>query len=173
MRLWGGLLSCLVTLSACAEVQPAPLVAANEAARSLRDSCGPPFVEDPAIVAADAIMNVGGLYGRAFAPVSAGGGILTELAGLRLTFDVRPEWTSFEIMRTLRCHQARLLVQGPPFPTDDPYLLPDRWLAIDVESGNDGVAVLLVPPRPGEVREIERRLRAFLGDRSLPRPPRQ
>jgi len=61
-----------------------------------------------------------------------------RLRGARIHFRPLPGLTPESLARTLECHEARVTL-GEVSPTeDDPYVLPDRWLDIDVDSERDG-----------------------------------
>jgi hypothetical protein len=57
-------------------------------------------------------------------------------------FHLRPTNLSKEVLaRGFECHEARVtLGSAPPF-ANDPYVLPGRWLSIDVDSYGDGLSV--------------------------------
>ena len=168
-----GALLALVALTGCAQSGPREHVEVRfknnveeRAFATLKEDCPPSFVEDPELLSPGAIARVGGLYGHTSSPVSAGGGVNMEFGGLRLVFRASPRWTSAFIGMNLRCHQALRLLPGTiPAADDDPYVLPGHWISISIESGDDGIAALLVPADADDAQQIARRVRAFLSRR--------
>jgi hypothetical protein len=65
------------------------------------------------------------------------------------------------IARTLECHQASVTLGEAQASADDPYVLPGRWLDIDVESEGDGFAAVVAVDRLEDAREVLDRARRF------------
>jgi hypothetical protein len=70
-----------------------------------------------------------------------------------------------KLARGLECHQARVILgSAPPFP-DDPYVLPDRWLSLDVDSEGDGFAVQIRADKFPDARRVLDRAKLYVANR--------
>lgn len=63
------------------------------------------------------------------------------------------------LTRGLECHQVRVVLGQVPPTTDDPYVLPGRWLDIDTDSVGDGFVVRVETDEPADAREVLARAR--------------
>jgi hypothetical protein len=84
-----------------------------------------------------------------------------HMRGARIHLQPVPGQTREVIARTLECHQASAVLGRAAAAADDPYVLPDRWLAIDVESEKDGFAVLVTTDDLADARRVLERARLF------------
>ena len=93
-----------------------------------------------------------------------------RLVGARLWLPARPGLTPQWLERTLRCHQARHVLQPdsaqPTVP--DPFWLPDGWIEIDVEPERGGFVAVLRADDVAEGQQIYARAQAFVA-----KPPGQ
>jgi hypothetical protein len=65
------------------------------------------------------------------------------------------------LSRVLECHQMRATLAPATARADDPYVLPERWLSIDVDSAGDGFLVAVRTDDLGDARRVLERARAF------------
>jgi hypothetical protein len=72
--------------------------------------------------------------------------------------------------RTLECHQVAVTLGGLPLAADDPYVLPDRWLDIDVDSDRDGFVVQVRADDFESARQVLDRAKLFYARKSAAPP---
>ena len=65
------------------------------------------------------------------------------------------------IARSLECHQSRVVLGTTPPAADDPYVLADRWLDIDVDSEKDGFVVRVESDDIASARTVLDRAKRF------------
>ena len=65
------------------------------------------------------------------------------------------------LTRVVECHQARVVLGLTRAVTDDPYVLPGRWLDLDVDSAGDGFVVLARIDGFADAHEVLARARRF------------
>jgi hypothetical protein len=133
-------LAAACALAACAEGQP-PKV---KAATITRTQCADPSAasDDVALLRNTTVLKSEPIYSHV---IMGNNNAEDRVCGAKIL--VRPpEGISAERMtRILQCHSARALlgqIDRSQFP-DDPYVLPDRWIDIDVKSEGGNFAVLL------------------------------
>jgi hypothetical protein len=85
-----------------------------------------------------------------------------RLRGSRIELRPLPGMSSESLTRTLECHQVRATLGQTPSRDDDPYVLPGRWVDIDVDSGKDGFVVLVRGDTFEQARQILERARRFV-----------
>jgi hypothetical protein len=66
-----------------------------------------------------------------------------RLRGARIHVKPMPGFSKESLERNVECHQARVVLQQVTAPPDDPYVLADNWLDIDVDSEGDGFVILV------------------------------
>ena len=66
-----------------------------------------------------------------------------RLRGARVHVKPMPGFSKESLERNVECHQARVVLQKVTAPSDDPYVLADTWLDIDVDSEGDGFVILV------------------------------
>jgi hypothetical protein len=64
-----------------------------------------------------------------------------RLRGARIHVRPLPGVSRESLTRVLECHEVRVALGREPMADDDPYVLPGRWVDIDVDSVGDGFAV--------------------------------
>ena len=69
------------------------------------------------------------------------------------------------VARSLECHEALATLGRVTTQSDDPYVLPGRWLTIDVDSEGDGFVILVRPYDREDARRVVERARRFVGTR--------
>ncbi len=89
-----------------------------------------------------------------------------RLRGSRIELRPMPGMSSESLTRTLECHQVRATLGLVAPQDDDPYILPGRWIDIDVDSGKDGFVVLVRADTSEDAREILERARRFVRART-------
>lgn len=90
-----------------------------------------------------------------------------RLRGARIRIKPLAGFSKETIARNLECHEARVLLGQVPAPTDDPYVLPDHWLDIDVESEGDGFAVLVRTDEMDTARQLLARAQRYVSARPV------
>jgi hypothetical protein len=94
-----------------------------------------------AVLAPGAIESVEPDYER----VPSSSGYDKRMLGARLAVRPLPGLTRESLARALQCHQVRVVTGEGRALVDDPYVLADDWLTIDVDSTGDGFAVTVYP----------------------------
>jgi hypothetical protein len=84
-----------------------------------------------------------------------------RLRGARIRIKPLPGFSKETIERSVECHQARVVLGQAPALADDPYVLPDHWLDIDVESEGDGFAVLVRSDETDTARQLLARAQRY------------
>ena len=132
-------------------------------ARAMEAKCGgsaepPPFT---------AIEHVEPEYARV---MGGPNGSEARLRGARL--HVRPiaGATAESLTRTLRCHEAAVVLGKASAPEPDPFVLPGHWLGIEVRSDADGFAALVEADERDAAELVLARARAFLRRQELVPP---
>jgi hypothetical protein len=73
-----------------------------------------------------------------YSVVPSGNAQATHMLGARIHIRPLPALTKESLERTLLCHEAHVMLDGAKSPENDPYVLPLRWLDIDVASEQAG-----------------------------------
>lgn len=157
------LLCTCVSLGACSFFVPDVESAAGRARRVER-KCGG-FAEDTVapLLSSSAVDSVEPAYSY----VSGGpNGREAHLRGARMHVRPLPGLTREAIARNLECHEARAILGVATIRGDDPYVLADRWLTIDVESEGDGFVVLVLADDLDSARRVLERARVYAGARA-------
>ncbi len=66
-----------------------------------------------------------------------------RLRGAKIHLQPMPGATRETLVRALECHEALVVLGQASSAEDDPYVLPGKWLAIDVASAGDGFVVVV------------------------------
>lgn len=85
-----------------------------------------------------------------------------RLRGARIRIKPLPGLSRETIARSAECHEARAVLGQIPARPDDPYVLPDQWLDIDVESEGDGFAILARTDSTDAARRALERARRYV-----------
>jgi hypothetical protein len=102
----------------------------------------------------------------AYSYVASGNDRRPNLRGAAIHVRPLPGLSPESMTRSLECHQASITLGGAPTRADDPYVLPGRWLDLDVSSEGDGfVAYARINSIP-DAREVLDRARRFAAGRS-------
>ena len=88
-----------------------------------------------------------------------------RLRGARIHVQPRPGMSRESIARTLECHEVRVTLGREQAPADDPYVLPDGWVDLDVDSERDGFVVNARTDEFDDARRVLERARRFVGAR--------
>jgi hypothetical protein len=88
-----------------------------------------------------------------------------RLAGAQIHLRPTAGMSRERIARTLECHQASVTLGHTVPLTDDPYVLPKRWLSIDVESEGDGFAAVVRSSDVEDARQVLDRAKHFARQR--------
>ena len=155
-----GLLA-LLGAAACGVVVPERKTVADRA-RELEPKCRAFTDESAALVLSpNAIDSVEPAYAHVYGP----NGPQARLHGARI--HVRPlAGLSRESMtRSLECHEARVTLGLAAPRANDPYVLSDHWLSIDVDSEGDAFIVLVGTSDPVDAQRVLERARLFAADR--------
>jgi hypothetical protein len=86
-----------------------------------------------------------------------------RLRGARLQIKPLPGFSREELARNLECHEARVILGESAAPASDPFVLPENWLDIDVDSTGDGFVVLVRTDEMTAARRVLERARRFAG----------
>jgi hypothetical protein len=84
-----------------------------------------------------------------------------RMLGARIHVRPLPGLTRELLALTLQCHQARVVLGAATAASDDPYVLPDDWLTIDVDSEGNGFVVDVYPVDFKNGREVLARARRY------------
>jgi hypothetical protein len=84
-----------------------------------------------------------------------------NLRGARIHLRPLPAMSRESIQRQLECHQVQVVLGAAPAPPDDPYILPGRWVDIDVDSEGDGFVAQVRVDVFADAKEILERARRF------------
>jgi hypothetical protein len=85
-----------------------------------------------------------------------------RLRGARIRVKPLPGLSRETIARSVECHEARVALGQVAALPDDPYVLPDQWLDIDVESEGDGFAILVRADEIDAARRALERARRYV-----------
>ena len=132
-------LGCIGGVAGCAiatALSPIPdMRTPVDHAREVGAHCGGVTEENSSpMLAPDAIDSVEPDY----SVVPSGNAQATHMLGARIHIRPLPALTKELLERTLRCHEARVMLDGARTPENDPYVLPLRWLDIEVDSETAG-----------------------------------
>ena len=89
-----------------------------------------------------------------------------RLRGARIHVKPLPGFSREALARDLECHESRVVLGRVPAPADDPYVLADNWLDIDVDSEGDGFVVLVRADDIDVARRVLERAQRFVGAKS-------
>jgi hypothetical protein len=84
-----------------------------------------------------------------------------RLRGARIRIKPLAGFSKETIARSVECHEARVVLGQASAPTDDPYVMPQHWLDIDVESEGDGFAVLVRTDEMDTARQVLARAQRY------------
>jgi hypothetical protein len=88
------------------------------------------------------------------------------LLGAKLLIEARQGMTAQSLERTLRCHQARRVMEPDPAAELDPFSLANSWIDIQVQPDHSGFIVLLRGQTPEESQVIDARAQEFINSRA-------
>jgi hypothetical protein len=94
-----------------------------------------------------------------------------RLRGARVHLRPLPGATAEALTRALECHEADVALGLAKGPDDDPYVLPGRWLTIDVRSERDGFVAVVETDDLADARLVYARALRFAGARSTSGEP--
>lgn len=135
-------------------------------ARELETKCKSTLADDTApVFSASVIESVEPAYSH----VSSGPGDReARLRGARIHVRPLPGLSRESLQRDLECHEARVTLGTAQAVADDPYVLPDRWLDIDVDSEGDGFVALVRVDAFEDARAVLARARRFVHPQAPP-----
>jgi hypothetical protein len=91
-----------------------------------------------------------------------------RLRGARIHVKPLPGFSREAMARSLECHESRVTLGRVAARTDDPYVLTDQWLDIDVDSEGDGFVVMVRADSIDVARRVLERAQLFAGGRPKP-----
>jgi hypothetical protein len=91
-----------------------------------------------------------------------------RLRGARIHVRPLPGVSRESLQRDLECHQMHVTLGASVPVANDPYVLPDRWVDIDVDSEGDGFVAHVRIDRFDDAKEVLARARRFVGSQSAP-----
>jgi hypothetical protein len=86
--------------------------------------------------------------------VQSGNDRRANLTGARIYLVPMASQSSETITRSLECHQMRATLKQVEVHDDDPYVLPGRWLDIDVHSEGDGFSVRVTTDSIADAKRV-------------------
>jgi hypothetical protein len=104
----------------------------------------------------------------AYSYVATGNDRRANLRGAAIHVRPLPGLSSESMTRSLECHQASVALGSAQASTDDPYVLPGRWLDLDVSSEGDGFVAYARIDSIADAHEVLDRARRFASARSSP-----
>jgi hypothetical protein len=137
----------------------------TDMARSLEPKCRV-VGDDEAIASAANVESVEPSYARVLGGPNAAE---ARLRGARIHLRTVVGATRERITRSLECHEARVTLGLEPPTENDPYVLPDRWLSIDVASVGDGFVAIVEADELADARIVLDRARRYAGRRAAQR----
>jgi hypothetical protein len=134
-----------------------PRSVASDAAKQAKSTCGAEPT-DPRLYGPDLVEDVAPYYRHV---MGGPNGAEVRFAGAELR--VRPVTGVTEelLERVLLCHSAREMGTGVATTPNDPYVLGDRWVTIDVRSDHGAFVVRVSTEDSDGGREIYARAQAF------------
>jgi len=97
-----------------------------------------------------------------YAHVPTGNGSEQRLQGAKLHLRPLAGATAQSLQRTLECHE-RGAVLGTSVPSpEDPFVLPGRWLDLDVGTEADGFVAVVRADNLGDAKEVLARARRYV-----------
>lgn len=85
-----------------------------------------------------------------------------RLRGARIHVKPLTGFSRESLARGLECHESRVVLGRASASPDDPYVLPDHWLDVDVDSEGDGFVVLVRIQEMDLARQVMARARRFI-----------
>jgi hypothetical protein len=151
-------LGCFLFTGCAANLENHPPLA-DKAQAEERLACGnAPIDEDPRVLSPQAIEGVSPLIVGEPALKAA---TRERVVGAQLRLGAQPGLTAEWIQRSLECHASRQLLRTAPAVENDPYWLPDAWVAVSVTSQGDAFIVSLRGESPEVGERILDRAHAF------------
>jgi len=131
-------LSALCLVSACASTAPP----AARAAGVEHMQCDPGVAGQDSLVASTKVLRVDRIYSHV---MSSRDDSEERVSGAKLLIRPPPGVGAEEMTRILQCHSARVLLGklNADAVRNDPYLLPDTWVDIDVKPEDGNLAVTI------------------------------
>jgi hypothetical protein len=97
----------------------------------------------------------------AYSYVATGNDRRANLRGAAIHVRPLPGLSPESMKRSLECHQASITLGGVQASADDPYVLPGRWLDLDVSSEGDGFVAFARIDSIADARLVLDRARRF------------
>lgn len=97
----------------------------------------------------------------AYSYVATGNDRRANLRGAAIHLRPLPGLSPESMTRSLECHQASLTLGSAQASADDPYILPGRWLDLDVSSEGDGFVAFARIDSIADARMVLDRARRF------------
>jgi hypothetical protein len=88
-----------------------------------------------------------------------------RLRGARIHVRPLPGLSRESLTRSVECHEVDVTLGRAPMTDDDPYVLPDRWLDIDVDSEGDGFVVSVRIDELPDAKQVLARAKRFAARR--------
>jgi hypothetical protein len=129
------------SLTTACESQPSPVVRAAGEQRTACDGSTRPEREDE-LLQGTTILKIEPVMGHIFDAMHA---VEQQVIGAKLLVRPPAALTADQMMRILQCHRSRVLLgeENAAAVANDPYLLPDAWVDIDVRSEDGNFAIVL------------------------------
>jgi hypothetical protein len=104
----------------------------------------------------------------AYSYVATGSDRRANLRGAAIHVRPLPGMSPESMTRSLECHQASITLGGAQASADDPYVLPGRWLDLDVSSEGDGFVAYARIDSIADARLVLDRARRFAARPAAP-----
>jgi hypothetical protein len=132
-------------------------------ARAIEPKCAPGGTDtERAAISADIVESVEPSYAHVLGGPNRAD---SRLRGARLHLRPLPGASPESLTRDLECHQARVTLGREVATEADPYVLPGRWMTIDVRSEHDGWVVLVESDDHDDAVTALERARRFVAAR--------
>ena len=98
-----------------------------------------------------------------YAHVPTGNTSERRLQGAKLHLRPLAGATAQSLQRAVECHERAAVLGAAPSVPDDPFVLPGRWLDLDVGTEADGFVVVARADNLGDAKQVLARARHYVG----------
>ena len=97
-----------------------------------------------------------------FAHVPTGNTSEERLQGAKIHLRPLAGATTQALQRTLECHERAAVLAAATAPANDPFVLPGRWLDVDVGTEADGFVAVVRADNLGDAKRVLARARSYV-----------
>ena len=98
-----------------------------------------------------------------YANVPTGNTSEKRLQGAKIHLRPLAGATAQALQRTLECHERAAVLGSATAPAGDPFVLPGRWLDLDVGAEADGFVAVVRADNLGDAKRVLARVRKYMG----------